>query len=252
MNRSVIGWFVAGVLAVAGASVAWLFWFAGGSGEPTTDLTTPALAGTTTTNAAAETSSTVGGADTTEPEEQTTTLVFEIDQSRSTARFEIDEVLNGNPTHVVGITDQVVGQVRVDMDDLSSIELSDIIINARTLETDSERRNRAIRGPVILDSGSDANELISLAGTSVDGLDGSAVVGETFEFTVSGDLTIKGNTQPVTFDVTATLIDEATLEGEATAEVTRDMFEIGIPSVPGVADVTNEVLIGLEFVAVAG
>lgn len=252
MNRSVIGWFVAGVLAVAGASVAWLFWFAGGSGEPTTDLTTPALAGTTTTNAAAETSSTVGGADTTEPEEQTTTLVFEIDQSRSTARFEIDEVLNGNPTHVVGITDQVVGQVRVDMDDLSSIELSDIIINARTLETDSERRNRAIRGPVILDSGSDANELISLAGTSVDGLDGSAVVGETFEFTVSGDLTIKGNTQPVTFDVSATLIDEDTLEGEATAEVTRDMFEIGIPSVPGVADVTNEVLIGLEFVAVAG
>lgn len=252
MNRSVIGWFVAGVLAVAGASFAWLFWFAGGSGEPTTDLTTPALAGTTTTNAAAETSSTVGGADTTEPEEQTTTLVFEIDQSRSTARFEIDEVLNGNPTHVVGITDQVVGQVRVDMDDLSSIELSDIIINARTLETDSERRNRAIRGPVILDSGSDANELISLAGTSVDGLDGSAVVGETFEFTVSGDLTIKGNTQPVTFDVSATLIDEDTLEGEATAEVTRDMFEIGIPSVPGVADVTNEVLIGLEFVAVAG
>lgn len=252
MNRSVIGWFVAGVLAVAGASFAWLFWFAGGSGEPTTDLTTPALAGTTTTNAAAETSSTVGGADTTEPEEQTTTLVFEIDQSRSTARFEIDEVLNGSPTHVVGITDQVVGQVRVDMDDLSSIELSDIIINARTLVTDSERRNRAIRGPVILDSGSDANELISLAGTSVDGLDGSAVVGETFEFTVSGDLTIKGNTQPVTFDVSATLIDEDTLEGEATAEVTRDMFEIGIPSVPGVADVTNEVLIGLEFVAVAG
>ena len=52
--------------------------------------------------------------------------------------------------------------------------------------------------------------------------------------------------------MTATLVDETTLEGSATAQVTRDMFEIGIPSVPGVADVTNEVLIGLDFVAVAG
>jgi hypothetical protein len=45
-------------------------------------------------------------------------------------------------------------------------------------------------------------------------------------------------------------VDETTIEGTVTAEVTRDMFEIGIPNVPGVAEVTNEVLIGLEFVAI--
>lgn len=246
-----IGWIALGVLAVAGAAFAWLFWFAGGSGEPTTELTTPELAATTTTSVPSS-SSTVDGATTTQPEEAPTTLTFEIDQSASTARFEIDEVLNGNPTHVVGTTDQVVGQVRVDMGDLSTIEFSEIIINARTLETDSERRNRAIRGPVILDSGSDENELITFQVTSVDGLDGAAGIGETFDFTITGDLTIKGNTQAVTFDVSVTQTDDATLEGSATAEVTRDMFEIGIPSVPSVADVTNEVLIGLEFVAVAG
>lgn len=245
------GWIAAGILAVVGAVLAWLFWFAGGSGEPTTELTTPGLA-VTTTAVAPETSSTASEADTTEPEEQPTTLTFVIDQSRSTARFEIDEVLNGNPTHVVGVTDQVVGQVRIDMSDLSAVEFSEIIINARTLETDSERRNRAIRGPVILDSGSDENELITLEVTSVDGLDGPAAIGETLDFTIRGELTIKGITQPVDFDVGVTPADETTLEGSATAEVTRDMFEIGIPSVPGVADVTNEVLIGLDFVAVAG
>jgi polyisoprenoid-binding protein YceI len=181
-----------------------------------------------------------------------TTIVFEIDQTRSTARFEIDEVLNGNPTHVVGTTDQVVGQVRVDMEDLSNVEFSEIIINARTLETSSERRNRAIRGPVILDSGSDEHELITFDVTSVEGLDGPAAVGQTFDFTITGDLTIKGNTQTATFQGSVIRTDDATLEGSAIAEVTRDMFEIGIPSVPGVADVTNEVLIGLEFVAVAG
>ena len=252
MNRSVIGWIAAGIVAVAGASFAWLFWFAGGSGEPTTELTTPELASTSTSATVAATSSTTPQADTTQPADPQTTSTFEIDQSRSTVRFEIDEVLNGSPTHVVGTTDQVVGQIRVDMSDLSTVEFSEIIVNARTLETDSERRNRAIRGPVILDSGSDENELITLQVTSIEGLDGAAEVGDTFDFTVTGDLTIKGVTQPVTFQVSTTLTDETTLEGSATAEVTRDMFEIGIPSVPGVADVTNEVLIGLDFVAAAG
>lgn len=250
MNRSVIAWIAAGVLAVAAAAFAYVFWFAGGSGEPTTDLSTPELEGTTTSVAPASTSTEAGA--TTSQSEESSTVSFVIDQDRSTARFEIDEVLRGTPSHVVGTTNSVVGQVRVDVDDLSTVEFSEIIINARTLETDSERRNRAIRGPVILDSASDENELITLQVTSVEGLNGAAAVGDTFDFTVTGDLTIKGTTQAVTFDVAVTRTDETSLEGSATAEVTRDMFEIGIPSVPGVADVTNEVLIGLEFVATTG
>lgn len=245
MKRSLVGWMVAVVLAVGGAAFAYVFWFAGGSGEPSTDLTTPELSVTTTTTPTA--SSTTGSSN-----ETTEGSSFEIDQARSIARFEIDEVLNGNPTHVVGTTDQVVGQIRVDATDLSSIEFSEIIVNARTLDTGSERRDRAMRGPIVLDSGSEENELITLMVTSVEGLSGDAVVGESFEFTVTGDLTIKGNTQPVTFDAMVTLVDDDTVEGSVTANITRDMFEIGIPSVASVADVTNEVLIGLEFVAVAG
>lgn len=249
MKKTAIGWVVAAVLAIGGASFAYVFWFAGGSGEPTTELTTPELSATTTTTSRDESSSTT-------PDTSTTTtgstVSFVIDQTQSTARFEIDEVLNGNPTHVVGTTDQVVGQVRVDPADLGTAEFSEIAINARTLTTNSERRDRAIRGPIVLDSGSDANELITLAVTSVDGLSGAAAVGEAIEFTISGDLTIKSNTQPVTFDVSVTRVDEVTLEGSATADLTRDMFEIGIPSVASVADVTNDVLIGLDFVAVAG
>lgn len=245
MKRSLVGWMVAVVLAVGGAAFAYVFWFAGGSGEPSTDLTTPELSVTTTTTPTA--SSTTGSSN-----ETTEGSSFEIDQARSIARFEIDEVLNGNPTHVVGTTDQVVGQIRVDATDLSSIEFSEIIVNARTLDTGSERRDRAMRGPIVLDSGSEENELITLMVTSVEGLSGEAAVGESFEFTINGDLTIKGNTQPVTFDAMVTLVDDDTVEGSVTANITRDMFEIGIPSVASVADVTNEVLIGLEFVAVAG
>ena len=47
------------------------------------------------------------------------------------------------------------------------------------------------------------------------------------------------------------MVDDTTVHGTAVAEITRDMFEIGIPNVPSVADVTNEVLVALDFVAVA-
>lgn len=252
MNRSVIGWILAALLALGGAAFAYVFWFAGGSGEPTTNLTTPELSATTTTPTAQSTSTSTGEAPTSSPPSQASAKSFVIDPAGSTARFEIDEVLNGSPQRVIGVTDEVVGQVRVDVSDLTQIELSEIIVNARTLTTGSERRDRAIRGPVILNSGSDEHELITLEVTSVDDLGGSAEVGDTVEFTIIGDLTIKGVTQPVTFDATVTRSGEDTIEGSATAQVTRDMFDIGIPSVPQVADVTNEVIIGLDFVATAG
>jgi polyisoprenoid-binding protein YceI len=253
LNRSLVLWIAAAVLAVAGAAFAYLFWFAGGSGEPSTELTTPELAATTTTSLTSSTTSDGSPSATTgSTEDESASLTFIIDPDQSTARFELDEVLNGSPKHVVGTTDQVAGQVRVDEADLSSAEFSDIVVNARTFTTDSERRDRAIRGPVILDSGSDANELITFTVTSVDGLEGSVQTGETVDFTITGDLTVKGTKQEVTFDASVTFVDRGTIEGTATAEITRDMFGIGIPSVPSVADVTNEVLIGIEFVALAG
>jgi len=242
MRRSWIAWTLAGLLAVGAAAFAYLFWFAGGSGEPSTELTTPELIDTTS-------STEDGGSTTTDGDSRTS---FVIDQTQSTAGFQIDEELQGQPNQVIGLTDQVAGQVNVDPSDLSSAQLSDIVVNARTFVTDSERRDRAIRGPVILDSASDEHELITLEVTSVDGLAGSANVGDTVDFSLIGDLTVKGMTSPVTFAVSVTFVDEDTIQGTATAEVTRSQFGIGIPSVPGVANVADDVLLRLEFVATAG
>ncbi|HEU4894289.1 MAG TPA: YceI family protein [Acidimicrobiia bacterium] len=250
-KRSVVAWVAAAVLAIAGASFAYLFWFAGGSGEPSTELTTPELAATTSTSLPTETTDEASPSTTGDTVVGSGSLTFVIDPSQSTARFELDEVLNGSPKHVIGTTDQVAGQVRVDTANLSSAEFSDIVVNARTLTTDSERRDRAIRGPIVLDSASDANELITFTVTAVDGLEGAAQIGDTIGFSITGDLTVKGVTQEVTFDATVTFVDPGTIQGSATAEIAREAFGIGIPSVPSVADVTDEVLIGIEFVALA-
>ncbi len=247
--RRVIGRILGGLLLVAAALIGWLY-FAGGSGEPSTELTTPTLAGEDTTPPAdaPETSASdasTAGSGSGDP------VAFVIDPGQSVAAFEIDEILRGEPNRVVGTTSEVAGQVAVNPADATDVQFSQIIINARTFETDSAMRDRQIRGPVILNSASDEFELITFDITSVEGLSGSLTVGEEVAFAISGDLQIRGLTRPVTFEVTATLVDQATINGEATTTVLRSDFEIGIPSVPSVADVGDEVVIRLEFVAAA-
>ena len=225
---------MAAVLAVGGAALAWVY-FAGGSGEPSTELTTPGIAGETT----------IADSGTANPG-------FVIDPIQSLATFEIDEELSGSPNHVVGTTNVVAGQVQVDPSDLSTVQFSQIIINGRTLATDSSFRDRAIRGPIMLNSAVDEFELITFDVTSVDGLSGSASPGDTVEFTLTGHLTVRGTTNEETFEVTVTLADESTLTGIAETIVLRSDYGIAIPNVPRVANVSDEVLIRLEFVAISG
>ena len=247
MRRS-IGWVIAVLVVLAGSAVAWL-WFAGGSGEPSTDLTTPPIAAepsTTTDDDPGDSGSTTtlsGGGET----------AFVIDHSQSTATYEIDEILRGDPNRVVGVTDQIAGQVMFDPSDLGGVRFSQLVVNARTFQTDSSTRDRQVRGPIILDSASDEFELITFEVTSVDGLPDSISLGDpAAEASVTGDLTVKGITRQVTFDLTVSMVDGSTITGSATAVVLRSDFGIGIPSVPSVAGVGEEVTIRLDFVAVAG
>ena len=229
--KRIFGWALAAILVLGVGFVGWLY-FAGGSGEPSTDLTTPPIAEGSTAVAVTA----VGPA-------------FVIDPARSAATFEIDEVLRGSPQTVVGATSELAGQIQVDASDLATAQFSQIVINARTFETDSGNRDRAIRSPVILNSASDEFEFITFDVTSVDGLSGAAIVGEPVDFTVTGHLKIKETFKEVTFDVSATFVDESTIEGTAQTSVLRDDFGLGIPRAPGVADVSQEVLIRLDFVA---
>jgi polyisoprenoid-binding protein YceI len=242
--RKVIVW-VFGAIAVAALVTVGYLYFAGGSGEPSTALTTPTIAAdpTTTVEGDAQTTGSTTG------EAEAGAVAFVIDPAQSTAAFEIDEVLRGEPKRVVGRTSEIAGQFQVDPDDLESIEFSPIVINARTFETDSGNRDRAIRGPVILDSASDEFEFINFEVSSVEGLSGGLSEGEPLTFTITGDLTIRDTAKPVTFDVAASMVGETAIEGTAEATVLRSDYGIGIPNAPGVADVSDEVLIRLEFVA---
>ncbi len=172
--------------------------------------------------------------------------VYAIDAGASEVRFELDEVLRGEPVTVVGATDQVAGEIAVDLGDLSTAQVGTIQINARGFATDNNFRNRAINNE-ILDTGD--FEFITFVPSAVNGLSGSASAGDTVEFTIDGELTIRDVTQPVTFNVTATVVSDTQLQGTAGAVVQRADYNLIIPSVPSVADVEEEVELTIDFVA---
>jgi polyisoprenoid-binding protein YceI len=172
--------------------------------------------------------------------------VYEISQADSEVRFELEEDLRGERTQVVGITDQVAGQIALNLEDLSTVQVGVIQINARTLLTDNNFRNRAIQNE-ILDTG--AYEFITFTPTAVNDLPASAAVGDELSFTIDGALTIRDITQPVTFAVTATAASETRLTGSATATVARADFDLRIPQVRNVANVDEEVVLFIDFVA---
>jgi polyisoprenoid-binding protein YceI len=173
-------------------------------------------------------------------------VVFTIDSAASEVRFQLDEDLRGERKTVVGTTDQVAGQLSIDLTDLSQTQVGIIQINARTLTTDNNFRNRAIQNE-ILDTGD--YEFITFTPTGVEGLPAVATVGEAITFSLVGDLTIRDVTLPATFTVEATALSETQITGTATAVVNRADFGLQIPSVPNVANVEEEVELYIAFTA---
>lgn len=182
------------------------------------------------------------------PADEVGARTFAIVSERSEVRFVIDEVLRGSPKTVIGANNQVTGQVNVDAANPASTEIGAIQINAATFVTDDNMRNGAIRR-FILQTGQFPT--IDFTPTATTGLPSSAAIGDSFDFQVTGDLTILDRTNPVTFDLTATVVSENEIEISGGAAINRADFNLNIPSVPFVANVGESLAIELDLVAVA-
>ena len=179
---------------------------------------------------------------------------YRIDQSKSHVRFELDEDFFGDRVTVVGSTELVFGEIALDLNDLSTTQLSPIQINARGFLTDNGFRNRAIHKRILL---TDLYEFITFTPTSVNNLPAAAPIGEAVEFTIDGDLTMLETTLPVTFSAKVTAVSagsgqavsETKLKGVATAVIQRNDFDLFIPNATNVANVEQEVELIIAFSA---
>jgi len=177
-----------------------------------------------------------------------TPVIFEIDQEGSEVRFNIYELLRGTPKDVIGVTNQVAGQVAINLSDLSSAKVGEILINARTLATDDDRRNQAIRNRILF---TDQYEYIRFVPTQINGLQGEATTGQTITFQIEGDLTIRDITKPVTFELSLTGETTERISGSAKAVIQRADFNLNVPEVPFVADVGEEITLEIDLVLLA-
>jgi polyisoprenoid-binding protein YceI len=166
------------------------------------------------------------------------------------ARFYIDEVLMGQDKTVVGVTAQVEGQITVDPSNPSNVQISPIRIDARDLTTDSDRRNGAIQR-FVLQSNQDDFRYVTFTPTAVEGLPTTVTMGQPFQFTITGDLTIRDVTLTQSFPVTVTANSETELVGSGATTIVRDDYQLSIPSVPSVAWVADEVKLEIIFTATA-
>ncbi len=173
-------------------------------------------------------------------------VTFEIVQEESEVRYSLGELLRGEPKTVIGSTNQVAGQLIVNLNELTKTEVGTIRVNARTLFTDNNLRNNAIRNRILF---TDEFEFITFTPTEITGLPDSAAVGESVTFQITGELTIKDVTQVETFAVTAVAPTPSRLEGSATTTVLRDDYQLFVPNVAAVANVDEEVVLEIDFVA---
>lgn len=260
-----IGIALAAIVVVVLGAAAYV-WFSGGSGEPSTEVTAPPITSpsttapattapaTTTLSTTAAPASTVASTDaeTTEPAEAegASAVLYRIDKAESSVSFEIDEILNGNPFRVVGVTTEVAGEVLIHFDDPSASQLGTIVINVRTLATDSSFRDRAIRGP-ILRSSRDENEFATFEPIEIEGLPDSVTMGDQVPLRIMGTFSLSGESRPVAFDTEVTVVSADKVEVTGTATVLRSDFGLTIPDVPSVSDVAEEILLVIDLVAVA-
>ncbi|CAN5864424.1 hypothetical protein BH10CHL1_BH10CHL1_43720 [soil metagenome] len=248
-------------MAVVMIVAAGVLWACGGAGnqvaapaapEQAIAPTNPVAVNSTATPAAAATISTTTLASTTT---QTTNSdanvrVFTIDSGKSEARFTLNEVLMGSPKTVVGVTSLITGTIAIDLADPAKTTISPLQIDARDFQTDSSMRNRAINR-FVLQTTKDEYRYIIFTPTSIEGLPATAKAGDAFELKIKGDLTISGVTKPATFTTSVNTTSDTELTGLAKTQVLRSDFNLNIPNVPSVADVTEEVQLELQFVAKA-
>ena len=161
------------------------------------------------------------------------------------ARYKVEEELAGRGFFVAtGETTDVAGSIAFDADGGIVSEQSRIVMQAATLMTDSDRRDRYVRERTL--STSEYPE-IAFVPTSADGLPSPlSEASGTVEFTISGDLTVRDQTRPVTWDVVAEFGD--TISGLASVVVSFEQFGMNKPSVAVVLSVEDTFLLELEFV----
>ena len=231
--------------------------FAGALAACGSSTSQPAAAPTAAPAAAAPTAP-AAAAPTAQPAERATvapvpsgsasgTRTFTIVPEQSEASYEVQEQFLSRdlPNQAIGKTNAVVGELQFSLDGKPSGKVTNITVDLSKLTSDERRRDNRIRQQW-LESNKYPNAVFT--STEAQGLPETYTEGQDVNFKLTGDMTIRDVTKPVTFDVTGKLVGD-TITGSATTQIMMKDFGIDPPSVAGMLTVKDGVTVKLNFTA---
>ena len=171
------------------------------------------------------------------------TVIFTLGEG-TIARYKVEEVLarTGSWT-ATGETADVTGQLAFDAEGALIPDESGVIVQAATLVTDSDRRDRYVRERTL--NASQYPEIV-FRPTSIDGLPTPLTGAQgSIDFTITGDLIIRDQTRPTTWSASADFGDA--ISGVAFVEFTFADFAMDKPSVPIVLSVEDTIRLEIDF-----
>jgi len=174
--------------------------------------------------------------------------LFQIIPGESQLKYEVYETFldqNNRINLAVGVSPQVTGEINVDRSTPGNSTLGIITADISQFQSDSSRRDNALRERFI-ESALYPN--VSFTAQSVEGLPTTYQDGEEIPLKISGDLTIRDVTKPVTFDAKVKLEGD-TLSGEAVTTILMSEFGFGPISIAGILNTEDEAKVTLTFLA---
>jgi polyisoprenoid-binding protein YceI len=148
----------------------------------------------------------------------------------------------------IGVTQELEGEVTFDPANPQNSSISTITIDISTFESDSERRDNAIRENWLESA---TYPIATFEPTSIEGLPEEYTYGEEVTLQITGDLIVRDEVRPTTFETTGVIEDDE-MRGTATATVLMTDFGFEPPDILNVLRAENEVDIILDFVARTG
>jgi polyisoprenoid-binding protein YceI len=167
--------------------------------------------------------------------------------TESEVRYEVAETFlrDNRLATAIGVTQEIEGAITVDPENPQNSTIGVITIDISAFTSDEDRRDQAIRDRWLESA---TYPIATFEPTEITGLPETYTEGDELSFQVTGDMTVRETTNPVTFDVTAQVMD-GELVGTATTDIKMTDFGFDPPDIAGILRAEDDVRLIFDFIA---
>ena len=168
-----------------------------------------------------------------------------VDVSQSEASYAVREQLArlNFPSDAIGKTNAITGSITLNSDGTIDSSSSKFTVDVSTLKSDEALRDRYVARNVLQ---SDKYPLVVFVPTKVDGFPATLPTSGNLAFTLTGNLTIRDVTKPVTWQVNGTANNQAAT-GQAVTTFKFEDFNLPQPRVPVVLSVQDQITLTVSM-----